>query len=88
MVAVVKSKIQAFGPLHLVLWLQAASHKIAMAANIDFSRIPGKKGDPYRGQAVLRPEEEEEHGFKLPAIPVSGLLLKRPVKPSISIFLN
>ncbi|PVG00795.1 hypothetical protein CPB86DRAFT_871644 [Serendipita vermifera] len=44
-----------------------------MAANIDFSRIPGKKGDPYRGQAVYQPEKKKdwdgEHKIKLPPIP-------------------
>jgi hypothetical protein len=42
-----------------------------MAANIDLNRIPGKPGDPYRGQAVLHPEGQgPQHKIKLPAIPV------------------
>ncbi|KAG9018992.1 hypothetical protein FS842_007953 [Serendipita sp. 407] len=44
-----------------------------MAGNIDLSRIPGKKGDPYRGQAVYQPQPDSEwnrqHKIKLPAIP-------------------
>lgn len=43
-----------------------------MAANIDLNRIPGKPGDPFRGQAVLHQDNVEgpEHKIKLPAIPV------------------
>jgi hypothetical protein len=42
-----------------------------MAANLDLNRIPGKSGDPYRGQAVLHPKEQgPPHKIKLPAIPV------------------
>ncbi|KAG8797632.1 hypothetical protein FRC17_007690 [Serendipita sp. 399] len=44
-----------------------------MAGIIDLSRIPGKKGDPYRGQAVYQPQPDSEwnrqHKIKLPAIP-------------------
>ncbi|CAG7851672.1 SubName: Full=Uncharacterized protein {ECO:0000313/EMBL:CCA74455.1} [Serendipita indica DSM 11827] len=39
-------------------------------AAIDLSRIPGKKGDLYRGQAVHKlPPHSEEHKIKIPAIP-------------------
>ena len=48
-----------------------------MAANIDLNRIPGKPGDPYRGQAVLHPEGP--HKIKLPPIPVSMDILLRCV---------
>jgi hypothetical protein len=45
--------------------------RITMAANLDLNRIPGKPGDPYRGQAVLHPEGQgPQPKIKLPAIPV------------------
>ncbi|KIM34430.1 hypothetical protein M408DRAFT_325832 [Serendipita vermifera MAFF 305830] len=42
-----------------------------MAANIDLNRVPGKSGDPYRGQAVIHQGDVQgaEHKIKLPAIP-------------------
>jgi hypothetical protein len=62
------------GRVQTTAWTSTTNSNLGsstMAANIDLNRIPGKPGDPYRGQAVLHPEGQgPQHKIKLPAIPV------------------
>jgi hypothetical protein len=48
-----------------------------MAAVLDLENVPGKKGDPFRGQAVhyaqRKTDRDQQHMVKLPAIPVGQI---------------
>lgn len=44
-----------------------------MAATLDLSNVPGKRGGPYKAQAVHYPAPDKSHKVKLPSIPVCFL---------------
>jgi hypothetical protein len=48
-----------------------------MAAVLDLEKVPGKKGDPFRGQAVhytrRKTDKDQQHKVKLPPIPVGQI---------------